>query len=120
MNIKIEPIRDSFDAGKFSCVAKIGNAYIFCNDSFDLIASHVRDIESINDWADGKKSVTQSKLRSRFVALGFVPEARYDAAHGRRYKLCVYPIGNPAARRVTLAASDGLSDTDPEIAKAIF
>lgn len=116
----IEAITDSFDGRKISTVAKIGNAYVFCGDSFDLVVSHKKDIASIADWRDGKKPATQARLRSRFAGLGLTAETRYDAAHGRRYKLCVYPANNPAARRVTLAASDGMSDTNPEIARAIF
>ena len=115
-----ETIRDSYNSGQLDSVAKIGNAYCFCGDGFDVIEANLKAIASIADWADGRKPATQAGLRSLFASAGLIAETRYDAAHGRRYKLCVFPRGNPAARRVTIAASDGMSDTNPEIAKAIF
>lgn len=116
-----EMIRDSFNAGKLDGVMKIGNAYFFCcTYTQQEIEKDAKAIASISDWADGRKPATQRRLREIFAARGLSAESRYDAAHGRRYKLCIFPHGNPAARRVTLAASDGMSDTNPEIAKAIF
>ncbi len=116
-----ETIRDSFNSGKLNSVAKIGNAYIFmAGAEFIDDAATVKAIASVADWGAGKKPATQEKLRSLFIAAGFIPETRYDAEHGFRYKLCVFPANNQAARRVTLAASDGMSDTNPEIARPIF
>ncbi len=80
----IEAITDSFDGRKISAVAKIGNAYVFC-DGAEFITGNPamqKAIASISDWRDGRKPATQN--------------------------------------RVTLAASDGMSDTNPEIARAIF
>ena len=117
----IEAITDSFNAGKIDNVAKIGNAYIFmAGAEFIDDAATVKAIASIADWRDGKKPATQNRVRSEIAHAGFQTETRYDAAHGQRYKLCVYPAGNQTARRVTLAASCGMSDTNPEIARAIF
>lgn len=116
-----EMIRDSFNAGKLDGVMKIGNAYFFCcTYTQQEIEKDVKAIASIFDWADGRKPATQKRLRDIFAARGLTAEARYDAAHGRRYKLCVYPRGDADARRVTLAASDGMGDTNPEIARPIF
>ncbi len=120
MTKQLETIRDSFDKGKLSNVMKIGNTYIFMTDGAEFAEEHAKAIASISDWRDGSKPATQANLRSIFIGAGFIPETRYDAAHGRRYKLCVFPRGNPAARRVTLAASDGMNDTNPEIARPIF
>lgn len=118
----IEAITDSFDGRKISAVAKIGNAYVFCDGAQFITGNPAmqKAIASISDWRDGRKPATQNRVRSEIARAGFQTETRYDAAHGRRYKLCVYPAGNQAARRVTLAASDGMSDTNPEIARAIF
>ena len=124
--MQVEMIRDSYgpNAGFSYGVMKVGNAYFFCStmtQHFD--ADDAKKIASVTDWASGKKPGTQKLLRARFAAAGMACETRYDAAHGRRYKLCVYPVDpceRDEARRVTLAASDGLSDTNAEIARPIF
>jgi hypothetical protein len=121
--MKTEIIRDSFLNGRETEIVKCGNAYFF---SFPpAIAQHAKAIATISDWSDGKKPATQVRLRDLFQRLGMVCETRYDAAHGRRYKLCVYPIEESSmlthsARRTVIAASDGMSDTNPEIARPVF
>lgn len=119
--MEIKLIRDSYNQGYLSGVVRVGNAYFYCCSYTQHGIEHdIKAINSITDWADGKKPSMQKKLRQIWATQGLVAETRYDAARGRRYKLCVYPRGDAGARRVTLAASDNRSDTNPEIASPVW
>jgi hypothetical protein len=54
-------------------------------------------------------------IMDRILAMGFGFETRYDAAHGRRYMICVY-AGQPFSaekrrqRRIAIAAADGITN----------
>lgn len=80
----------------------------------DLFASlAVNGAKLVKDWAGrGKRVVDCLALLS---ANGYTSELCYDAAHGRRYLLAVYPTGNPDKRRCAKAALYGMRNTNPEI-----
>lgn len=118
MNIVL--IRDSYNRGMSEAVAKIGNAYFICSTMTQNFSdADIKAIAGISDWSDGKKAKTQKTLRDRFAANLMTCETCYDAVHGRRYSLCVYPAGDANARRVVMAAKSGMTDTNPEIARSI-
>lgn len=121
LNMKALIVTDAFDRNAKSRVLKIGNAYLFeCERLNNLSAQDWKAIASIPDWASSRKPATQRVARAAIASLGLECETRFDAAHGRRYKLCVYPPLQ-AARRVALAASDDLDNTDAVLSsKAVW
>lgn len=63
----------------------------------------------------GRNLKRPAEIMRRVVGCGSAYETRFDAAHGRRYMLCVYggePFKRSRAvqRRITLAAADGIRD----------
>jgi hypothetical protein len=114
---EVQTIRDSFEGGREALVERIGNAYFFRPHG---VSNHDRLVlANIRDWGNNRMPKTKRLMREGFEARGLRCETSYDAAHGRRYALCVYPAGEHA-RRVTLAAKNGMSDTDPARAAPIF
>ena len=74
----------------------------------------VYDVMKIPDF--GRADLKRPKaIMDRIRAMGADFETRYDAAHGRRYKLCVYG-GAPFSterkkqRRIAIAAADGITN----------
>ena len=80
----------------------------------DLFASlAVNGAKFVKDWAGPGKRVANCTALLRYS--GYACELRFDAAHGRRYLLAAYPVGNPDKRRCALAALHGMRNTNPEI-----
>lgn len=119
--MKTEIITDSFDNGSKHVVTKVGRAFIYTNEeSRATIQTIAAKCMKVCDYADRRAPAKRAAIREAFELIGFAYETPYNAAHGRRYDLCAYPSKNETARRATLAAQSGMSDTNPEIARPIF
>jgi len=74
----------------------------------------IYDAEKIPDF--GRMDLKRPKaIMARIRSMGADFETRYDAAHGRRYKICVYggepfTVERRKQRRIALAASDGITN----------
>ena len=123
-DIHMATVRDAFATDPLRVIETVmscGNAFVYFDSrSTSRLVEEFKDvIGKISDWGGKGQPATKRKLRERFEALGLACESRYDATHGRRYSLCVYPAGDNAARRVTFSAASGLDNTDAEIAKPL-
>lgn len=60
-------------------------------------------------------TATERAIRNVCAMAGYACESRFNAAHGFKYDLVVYPSGNADKRRVAIAAQCGMRNTNPEI-----
>ena len=69
-----------------------------------------KELVKVADWSKGKRA---ENLCRQIKAAGWHFEMRYDAPHGFRYGIAIYPsarFNEPLSRRVALAAFDGITD----------
>ena len=117
--IKIHTIRDAFAGDKIVEVAQMGIVFAFVPDADDVeLSCAVSDIlgigESVRDWRDARSPKTKARFYDKLAEIGWASETIWDAAHGRRYIVVVYPR-NPDARRCALGVAHGLKNTNPEL-----
>lgn len=99
---------------------KHGNAHVmiaapFASCLFPL-PSGAAGLDKIGDWGGQRKPKTKDRILSALRAAGRSYELVYDAAHGRRYRLAVWPAFSDltmaqAARRAAIAAANELGTT---------
>jgi hypothetical protein len=115
-----QEIKDT--AGRF-VFEKHGNAHvmtdgarIFRSRAAFPLPSGAAGLDKIGDWGGQKKPKTKDRILSALRAADRSYELVYDAAHGRRYRLAVWPaFSDPAmaqaARRAAIAAANELGAT---------
>lgn len=117
MRQAIHTIADSFDNDSLHKVDEINGLFIYrkplpvvglLNDILHCRPERVR-----KGWSTGTK--TEEAIRAACRMAGYACELRFDAAHGRRYAMIIYPAGDNQKRRVTIAAQCGMRTTNPEI-----
>ncbi len=118
MTIMVATVVDAYDGNEQHTVYRIGNCFIATKQPIEWSKSDIKAMSSIGDWAGNKKPKTKLALYDIFRLSGFRTETRFDAGHGQRYALCVYPA-DEAFRRVAIAAQCDMSNTDAFVATAI-
>jgi hypothetical protein len=114
-----QEIKDT--AGRF-VFEKHGSAHVMTDAPAYFAAcrfplpSGAAGLDQIGDWGGQRKPKTKDRILSALRAADRSYELVYDAAHGRRYRLAVWPaFSDPAmaqaARRAAIAAANELGAT---------
>ena len=109
-------VRDFFTGNSEHVIDEMNGIYIagerdsYLADLFQSLA--VNGAGLVRNWAGSGKRV--KACRDLLADSGYACETRFDAAHGRRYLMAVYPSFNADQRRRALAALDGMRNTNPE------
>lgn len=114
---KVHHIVDHYSANSAHIVDEVNGIFVY-RDALpvagvlnDIIACQPHKVKK--GWAG--QTATEKSIRAACHMAGYACELRFNAAHGRRYDMVVYPSGNAEKRRVALAAQCGMRNTNPEI-----
>lgn len=114
---KIHTITDTFAGNSTHTVDELNGIFVY-RDALptvgvlnDILACQPHRVRK--GWAG--ETATEKHIRNACAMAGYACELRFNAAHGRKYDMVIYPSGNADKRRVAIAAQCGMRTTNPEI-----
>lgn len=117
MRQHVHTITDFYSGNSTHTVDEINGIFVY-RDALPVVGIlndilHCKPERVRKGWSTNTE--TEKRIRAACRMAGYASELRFDAAHGRRYAMIIYPACDTQKRRVTIAAQCGMRTTNPEI-----